>query len=220
MEASREASEDPSELESISKILSSPLEKPVAPNASGPIHPPSSLPPSPLTPATSSSTARRRAFRADSPRPSLEIASNSSGTAVRNLPQQERFGPPINFHSRRRERSPTAFAEYNPRLPTHHDGSLDESRIKAWKDGVQFVRDRMEKFSRSLRRDHRAQLSLMPEDQNAALQTYYKSVGLDEFLEYLDSDLQKQEARLNEFKASKARFIASEERGISQTLSP
>jgi hypothetical protein len=139
---------------------------------------------------------------------------------VQNLPAQEPFRSTINFNSRRRERSPTAFAEYNPRLPTNRDGSLDESSIKAWKDGVQFVRDRMEKFNRGLRRDHRARLQLTPEDQNAALQVYYKSVGLDEFQEFLDGDLRKQQTRLNEFKASRAGFSASEERGLSRTLSP
>jgi hypothetical protein len=105
-------------------------------------------------------------------------------------------------------------------LPTNRDGTLDESSIKAWKDGVQFVRDRMEKFNRGLRRDHRAHAKLTPEDQQAALQIYHKSVGLDEFQEFLDSDLQKQQARLNEFKASRAGFGASEERGHSRTLSP
>jgi hypothetical protein len=78
----------------------------------------------------------------------------------------------------------------------------------------------MEKFNRGLRRDHRAHANLTPEDQNAALQIYYKSVGLDEFLEFLDNDLQKQQTRLNEFKASRAGLGASEERALSRTLSP
>src|ERR1700733_9388602 len=203
-EAFREASEDPSELESIADILSARHERPSAPNDSDPINPPSNLATPPFTPAVCSSMAQRRAFHADSPRPSLEVASNPNSPAVQNLPPRERFGSTTNFHSRRRERSPTAFAEYNPRLPTHRDGSLDESSIKAWRDGVQFVKDRMEKFNRNLRRDHRAHANLTPEDQNAALQIYYKSVGLDEFLEFLDNDLQKQETRLNEFKALRA----------------
>ena len=47
---------------------------------------------------------------------------------------------------------------------------------------MQFVKDRMEKFNRGLRKDHRAHANLRPEDQNAALQIYYKSVGLDELV--------------------------------------
>jgi hypothetical protein len=219
-EAFREASEDPSELESVTDILSARHERPLAPNDSDPINPPSTLATPPFTPAVCSSMAQRRAFHADSPRPSLEVASNPNSPAVQNLPPRERFGSTINFHSRRRERSPTAFAEYNPRLPTHRDGSLDESSIKAWKDGVQFVKDRMEKFSRDLRRDHRTHANLRPEDPNTAFQMYYKSVGLDEFLEFLESDLKKQETRLNEFKASRAGLGAPEERGLSRTLSP
>ena len=78
----------------------------------------------------------------------------------------------------------------------------------------------MEKFNRGLRRDHRAHVKLTLEDQQAALQIYHKSVGLDEFLEFLDSDLQKQQTRLNEFRASRAGLGASEERGLSRTLSP
>jgi hypothetical protein len=78
----------------------------------------------------------------------------------------------------------------------------------------------MEKFNRGLRRDHREHAKLTPEDHLAALQVYYKSVGLDEFQEYLDRDMQKQETRLNEFKASRAGLVASEERGLSRTLSP
>ena len=219
-EAFREASEDPSELESVADILSARHERPLASNDSNPINPSSNLATPPFTPAACSSMAQRRTFHADSPRPSLEVASNPNSPVVQNLPPRERLGSTINFHSRRRERSPTAFAEYNPRLPTHRDGSLDESSIKAWKDGVQFVKDRMEKFNRGLRRDHRTHANLRPEDQNMALQIYYKSVGLDEFLEFLDSDLKKQETRLNEFKASRAVFGASEERGLSRTLSP
>ena len=85
---------------------------------------------------------------------------------------------------------------------------------------MQFVRDRMERFNRGLRGDHRTHIKLTPEDQQAALQIYYKSVGLDEFLGFLDRDLRKQETRLNEFKASRAGLGASEERGLSRTLSP
>jgi hypothetical protein len=219
-EAFREASEDPSELESIADILSARHKRPLAPNDSDPTNPPSSLATPPFTPAESSSMAQRRAFHADSPRPSLEVASNLSSPTVQNLPPRGRFRSTINVHSRRRERSPTAFAEYNPRLPTHRDGSLDESSIKAWRDGVQFVKDRMEKFNRGLRRDHRVHANLRPEDPNTAFQIYYKSVGLDEFAEFLDRDLKKQETRLNEFKASRAGLGASEERGLSRTLSP
>jgi hypothetical protein len=219
-EASREVSEEPSELESIADILSAPYQTPLAPNASDPINPPSSLATPPFTPAVSKSMAQRRASHPDSPRPSLEAASNSNSPAVQNLPAQEHFGSTINFHSRRRERSPTAFAEYNPRLPTNRDGSLDESSIKAWENGVQFVRDRMERFNGGLRSDYRAHVKLTPEDQQAALQTYYKSVGLDEFQEFLNSDLRKQKKRLNKFKASRAGLGASEERRLSRTLSP
>src|SRR3954447_7903615 len=183
-EASREASEAVSELESLADILSPRRERPLAPNVSDPLDPPSNLATPPFTPAVPSSMVHRRAFHPDSPRPSLEVASDSNSPAVQNLPAQESFRSTIHFNSRRRERSPTAFAEYNPRLPTNRDGSLDESSIKAWKDGVEFVIDRMEKFNRGLRRDHRAHLQLMPEDQNAALQVYYKSVGLDEFQEF------------------------------------
>jgi hypothetical protein len=219
MEASREASEAPSELESITDILNAPCERPLAPNASDPVNPPSNLATPPVTPAVFNNMVQRRAFHPDSPRPSLEVASNSNSPTVQDFPAQEHFGSTISFHSRRRERSPTAFAEYNPRLPTNRDGTLDESSIKAWKDGVQFVRDRMEKFNRGLRRDHRAHVKLTLEDQQAALQIYHKSVGLDEFLEFLDSDLQKQQTRLNEFRASRAGLGASEERGVSRTLS-
>jgi hypothetical protein len=219
-EASREALEEASELESIADILSAPRERPLAPNPSDPIDPPSSLATPPFTPAVSSRMAQRRTFHPDSPRPSLEVASNSNSPAVQNLPAQEHFGSTINFYSRRRERSPTAFAEYNPRLPTNRDGSIDESSIKAWGDGVQFVKDRMEKFNRGLRRDHRTHVKLTPEDQQAALHIYYKSVGLDEFQEFLDSDLREQRRRLSEFKASRAGLGTSEERGLSRTLSP
>jgi hypothetical protein len=78
----------------------------------------------------------------------------------------------------------------------------------------------MEKFNRGLRRDHRVHANSRPQDPNTAFQTYYKSVGLDEFLEFLDGDLKKQETRLNEFKASRAGLGASGERGLSRTLSP
>ena len=78
----------------------------------------------------------------------------------------------------------------------------------------------MENFNRSLRKQHRAHPNTTVEDQNAALQIYYKYVGLDDFREFLDSDLQKQQRRLNEFKASRAAFGASEERDVSRTLSP
>ena len=78
----------------------------------------------------------------------------------------------------------------------------------------------MENFSRILRKQHRAHPNTTPAEHHTALQIYYKYVGLDEFLDFLDSDLQKQEKRLKEFKASRAVLGAAEERGISRTLSP
>ena len=161
-----------------------------------------------------------RTLHEDNLRQSVEMASNPNTPAAQSFPPQEKFRPTIISRNRRRERSPTAFAEFNPRLPTHRDGTLDETSIKAWKDGVAFVRDRMDSFNRGLRREHRARLAATPEDHNAGMQIYYKSVGLDEFLEFLDSDLKKQQKRLNEFNASRAAPGTSEERGLSRTLSP
>jgi hypothetical protein len=133
---------------------------------------------------------------------------------------QRSLQPTTEHHDRRRERSPTAFAEYNPRLPTHRDGTLDEASIKSWKDGVQFVKDRMENFNRGLRRQRREHPSATLEEQNAAQQIDHKIAGLDEFVEFLDNDLQRQQKRLKEFKASRPTLGSSEERGISRTLSP
>lgn len=161
-----------------------------------------------------------RALDNDSPRPSVEMSPRASTPLLQNFPAQEPFRSPIDFHSRRRERSPTAFAEYNPRLPTHRDGTLDESSVKAWKDGVAFVRDRMENFSRGLRKEHRVRPKTTLAEQETALEIYHKFVGLDDFLEFLDNDLQKQHKRLKEFKASRAVLGAAEERGVSRTLSP
>jgi hypothetical protein len=158
-------------------------------------------------------------FHDDSPHPSVEHA-NTTTAAMQNFPRQQSPQYTTEVRDRRRERSHTIFGEYNPRLPTHRDGTLDEASIKSWKDGVAFVRDRMEKFNRGLRRDHREHPMATLEEQHAALQVYYKSVGLDEFQEFLDNDLQKQQKRLSEFKASRAALGGSEELGISRTFSP
>lgn len=218
-EDSREELIEIPDLPVVTEILRPPPKVPAALYPSESTDPPSLLATPPITPAVSGSVRRHRHFLDDSPHPSVETPSTIVAEAL-DFPPQRSLPSPTEFRDRRRERSPTAFAEYNPRLPTHRDGTLDESSIKSWKDGVQFVKDRMDKFNRDLRRQHRELLATMPGDQNTGLQIYYKSVGLDEFLEFLDGDLQKQQKRLREFKASQAPRGASEDRGASCTISP
>ena len=213
-EASRQSSEFPSALQ----IIRTTREAPPAPIPIDPTAASSHLQTPPITPAVSGGKQRRRLLHDDSPHPSVETT-NTTFAPLETLSPQRSLQPRTDSRTRRRERSPTAFAVYNPHLPTHRDGTLDENSIKAWKDGVEYVKGKMNDFNCSLRQQQWEHPKATIEEQNAALVISYKVRGLDEFLPFLEKDQQKHEKRLNEFKASRAALGALNERRVSRTVS-
>jgi hypothetical protein len=161
---------------------------------------------------------RRRTFHDDSPHPSIE-APDTIAAESEVLTPQRTLPPLTERRERRREKSSSAFAEYNPRLPTHHDGTLDSARAKAWKDGVEFVKAQLNKFNWGLVKARQAHL--LSGDHHTAETLDQQTQGLGNFLDYLKSEERKQDKRVKEFTASKTALVGpAVERATTPTLSP
>lgn len=193
-------------------------EERAAVQTSGSTEPPSHLATPPITPAVLNSMQRRRTFHDDSPHPSIEAPDTIAAESEALTPQRT-SAPPTERRERRREKSSSAFAEYNPRLPTHHDGTLDSARAKAWKDGVEFVKAKLNKFNWGLVKDREARL--LSGDRDTAETLDQQTRGLGNFLDYLESEERKEDKRVKEFTASKTALAGpAGERATTRTLSP
>lgn len=213
-----ETSSESSDLESVTKILRTAQAGRAAVQSSDPTNPPSHLATPPITPAISMSVQRRRTFHDDSPHPSIETQ-NTTAAGSETLTSPRTLQSPTAHRDRRREKSPTAFPEYNPRLPTHHDGTLDTARVKAWRDGIEFAKGRLNKFNWGLVKAR--QTHLLSGDHDTAMALEQQTLGLGNFLDYLESEERKQEKRVKEFTASRMALAgAARERGTTRTLSP
>jgi hypothetical protein len=213
-----EASSESSDLESVTKLLRTAQGERVAVQSSDSTTPPSHLATPPVTPAVSMSVQRRRTFHEDSPHPSIETR-NTTAAESEALTPQRTLQSPTGHRDRKRERSPTAFPEYNPRLPTHHDGTLDSARVKAWRDGIEFAKGRLNKFNWGIVKAR--QTHLLSGDHDTAMALEQQTLGLGNFLDYLESEERKQEKRVKEFTASRMALAgAARERGTTRTLSP
>jgi hypothetical protein len=217
-EDSQEGSRDSPEFKSVREIISSAREAPPEPHHSDSTDPSSHLATPPITPAASSSMRQRQPFHEDNPRSSVEM-SNTTAAATQNFAPQRSFQSTTNLRGRKRERSPSTFAAYNPRLPTHRDGTLDRSSVKPWKDGLEFAKDMLNKFNWSLSNAREDRLLAGEHDIASALEQ--QRLGLGHFLEFLEAEVKKQERRLEESTTSKMALAgAAGGRGATRTLSP
>jgi hypothetical protein len=214
-----EASRKSSDLESVTKLLRTAQGERAAVQSSDSKNPPSHLETPPVTPAVSMSVQRRRTFHEDSPHPSIETRNTTAAESEEAWTPQRTLQSPTGHRDRKRERSSTAFPEYNPRLPTHHDGTLDSARVKAWRDGIEFAKGRLNKFNWGIVKAR--QTHLLSGDHDTAMALEQQTLGLGNFLDYLESEERKQERRVKEFTASRMALAgAARERGTTRTLSP
>lgn len=216
---SGETSRASPEFVSATEIIRAARQAPAALDPSDLTDPPSHLATPPITPAVPTKGPRHRTASVNSARPSIEAVPSPAAASATVTPRQT-LQWVRGRGDRRRERSPSAFAEYNPRLPTHRDGTLDEASVKTWRGGVQYVQERLEEFNGDLREQEWEHPTATAEDRQAALIIKYKRRGLDEFRTFLRKDLVHQQQRLRDFRVSRPTQATPEERGISRTLSP